>query len=255
MLDQIAAGLKTHFPDKLVNELLSAYQDAKHNFFLGGLRLSAVEGGRFCEAAMRMLEHATTGKSTALGRMLDSEKLIVALSNYTQAQFGDSIRLHIPRAIRVVYDVRNKRDAAHLADDIDPNLQDASLVVSNLDWILAEFIRLYHKVSADEATKIIDGIVTRKVPVIEDFDGFLKVLNPGLKVSGYILVLLYERGSTGATFSELEKWVRPSMRSNLRRTLNGMVDDALLHENDAGTFLLTKLGRQDVENRNLHSVK
>ena len=186
--------------------------------------------------------------------MLDSEKLIVALSNYTQAQFGDSIRLHIPRAIRVVDDVRNKRDAAHLADDIDPNLQDASLVVSNLDWILAEFIRLYHKVSADEATKIIDGIITRKVPVIEDFDGFLKVLNPALKVSGYILVLLYERGSTGATFSELET-VRPSMRSNLRRTLNGMVDDALLHENDAGTFLLTKLGRQDVEKRNLHSVK
>jgi hypothetical protein len=42
------------------------------------------------------------------------------------------------------------------------------------------------------------------------------------------------------------------MRSNLRRTLNGMVDDALLHENDAGTFLLTKLGRQEVETRNLH---
>lgn len=255
MLEQIAAGLKAHFPDKLIDELLSAYQDAKHNFFLGGLRLSAVEGGRFCEAAMRMLEHATIGKSTALGRMLDSEKLIVTLSNYTAAQFGDSVRLHIPRAIRVVYDVRNKRDAAHLADDIDPNLQDASLVVSNLDWILAEFIRLYHKVSANEATKIIDGIVTRKVPVIEDFDGFLKVLNPSLKVSGYILVLLYERGSAGATFSELERWVRPSMRANLRRTLNGMVDEALLHENDAGAFLLTKLGRQDVEHRNLHNIE
>lgn len=255
MLDQIAAGLKAHFPDKLVDELLSAYQDAKHNFFLGGLRLSAVEGGRFCEAAMRMLEYATTNKFTDLGRMIASDKLIEALSNYPKAQFPESIRVHIPRAIRVVYDIRNKRDAAHLADDIDPNLQDASLVVSNLDWILAEFIRLYHKVSANEAAKIIDGIVTRKVPVIEDFDGFLKVLNPSLKVSGYILVLLYERGSAGATFSELEKWVRPSMRGNLRRTLNGMVDDALLHENDAGTFLLTKLGRQDVEKRNLHNVK
>lgn len=254
MLDQIAAGLKAHFPDKLVDELLSAYQDAKHNFFLGGLRLSAVEGGRFCEAAMRMLEYATTNKFTDLGRMIASDKLIEALSNYPKAQFPESIRVHIPRAIRVVYDIRNKRDAAHLADDIDPNLQDASLVVSNLDWILAEFIRLYHKVSANEAAKIIDGIVTRKVPVIEDFDGFLKVLNPSLKVSGYILVLLYERGSA-VTFSELEKWVRPSMRGNLRRTLNGMVDDALLHENDAGTFLLTKLGRQDVEKRNLHNVK
>lgn len=254
MLDQIASGLKAHFPDKLVDELLSAYQDAKHNFFLGGLRLSAVEGGRFCEAAMRMLEHVTTNKFTDLGRMLNSDKLFETLSNYPKAQFPESIRVHIPRAIRVVYDIRNKRDTAHLADDIDPNLQDATLVVSNLDWILAEFIRLYHQVSADEAAKIIDGLVTRKVPVIEDFGGFLKVLNPDLKVSGYVLVLLYERGTAGATFLELEKWVRPPMRRNLRRTLNGMVDDALLHENDAGSFFLTKRGRQEVESRNLHSV-
>lgn len=255
MLEQIAAGLKAHFPGKLIDELLSAYQDAKHNFFLGGLRLSAVEGGRFCEAALRMLEHATKGVSTDLGRMLDSEKLIVTLSNYSKTQFSDSIRLHIPRAIRVVYDIRNKRDAAHLADDIDPNLQDATLVVSNLDWILAEFIRLYHNVSANEARKIIEGLVTRKVPAIEDFDGFLKVLNPELPVSGYVLVLLYERGSTGATYTELEKWVRPSMRGNLRRTLTVMVDKAQLHEDDAGVFKLTKLGRQEVEMRNLHNIK
>jgi hypothetical protein len=209
MLDQIASGLKAHFPDKLVDELLSAYQDAKHNFFLGGLRLSAVEGGRFCEAAMRMHEHVTTNKFTDLGRMVNSDKLFETLSNHPKAQFPESIRVHIPRAIRVVYDIRNKRDTAHLADDIDPNLQDATLVVSNLDWILAEFIRLYHRVSADEATKIIDGLVTRRVPVIEEFGGFLKVLNPDLKVSGYVLILLYERDTAGATFAELEKWVRP----------------------------------------------
>lgn len=255
MLDQIAFGLKAHFDDKPVDELLSAYQDAKHHYFLGGLRLSAVEGGRFCEAAMRMLEQATTKKFTDFGRMVASDKLFETLSNYPKSQFPESIRVHIPRAIRVVYDIRNKRDTAHLADDIDPNLQDATLVVSTLDWILAEFIRLYHGVSADEATKIIEAMVTRKVPVIEDFDGFLKVLNPSLKVSGYVLVLLYERGTAGATFAELERWIRPSMRANLRRTLNGMVDDALLHENDAGLFLLTKLGRQEVEKRNLHSVQ
>jgi hypothetical protein len=94
------------------------------------------------------------------------------------------------------------------------------------------------------------------VPVVEDFDGFLKVLNPALPVSGYVLVLLYERGSAGATLAELERWVRPSMRGNLRRTLSKMVDDkAQLHESDAGIFKLTKLGRQEVETRNLYDVK
>jgi hypothetical protein len=99
----------------------------------------------------------------------------------------------------------------------------------------------------------IEGLVSRKVPVIEDFDGFLKVLNPSLQVRPYVLVLLYERGKAGASFAELEKWVRPTMRGNLRRTLSSMVDAAVIHENDAGTFILTKLGRQEVETRNLHN--
>lgn len=241
-------------PAKLVDELLSAYQEAKHNFFLGGLRLSEVEGGRFCEAAFRILEHVVKGSATDLNCPLDTEKLIVALSNSAKASFTDSIRLHIPRALRIVYDVRNNRDAAHLADGIDPNLQDATLVISNLDWVLAEFVRLYHNMTANEAQETIDGLVTRKAPVIEDFDGFLKVLNPKLQVSGYVLVLLYERGSRGATFAELEKWVRPSMRGNLRRTLSGMVDKAEIHESDTGIFKLTKLGRKDVETKNLHNI-
>ena len=68
MLHDIEAGLKKRFDAKLVDELLAAHQDAKHNFCLGGLRLSEVEGGRFCEAAFRMLQEASTGKFAALGK-------------------------------------------------------------------------------------------------------------------------------------------------------------------------------------------
>lgn len=254
MLHQIEAGLKSHFDAKLVEELLAAYQDAKHNYYLGGLRLSAVEGGRFCEAAFRMLQQATTKKFTPLGKTLNITSIILELSNVPSPNAPDSVRLYIPRALRVVYDVRNNRDAAHLSDGIDPNRQDASLVVSTLDWILAEFVRLYHGVSPDEARKIIDGLVTRQVPAVEDFDGFLKVLKPRARVSEYLLLVLYERGTTGATYHELQSWVRPSMRRNLRRTLNGLVhNDALIHE-QGERFFMTKLGHAEVEKRNLHNV-
>jgi hypothetical protein len=255
MLHQIEAGLKKHLNAKLVDELLAAHQDAKHNFYLGGLRLSEVEGGRFCEAAFRLLQEATTGKFTDLGTSLNTTKIIADLANSPLAKAPDAIRLHIPRALRVVYDIRNTRDAAHLGDDIDPNLQDASLVISTLDWVLAEFVRIYHGVSADEAQMIVDGLVTRKVPAVEDFDGFLKVLKPKAKVSEYLLLVLYERATEGASFEELQSWVRPSTRPNLRRTLNSLVHkDAQIHEGK-GRFFLTKLGRAEVERRNLHQVK
>ena len=253
MQDQIAKSLKANFDAKLVDELLAAYQDAKHNFYLGGLRLGTVEGGRFCEAALRMLQQATTNKFTPLGKTLDANSITVQLSNTPSAAFPDAVRLHIPRAIRVVYDVRNNRDAAHLADDIDPNLQDASLVIGNIDWILAEFVRLYHGVKPEEAQRIIDALVVRKVPMVQDFDGFLKVLNPKLKVTEYVLILLYERGTAGASYEQIESWVRPPMRANLHRTLNKMVDDQAYLHSSAGTFKITKLGMKTTEAKKLNS--
>ena len=141
--------------------MLAAYQEAKRNFYAAGLRLSAVEGGRFCEAAFRLLEEETTGKFTSLNRQLDTNSLIKMLSDIPNGKAPDAVQIHIPRALRVVYDIRNKRDAAHLADDIDPNLQDATLVVSILDWVLAEFVRLHHGFHM-EAQIIVDHLVARR---------------------------------------------------------------------------------------------
>jgi hypothetical protein len=53
-----------------------------------------------------------------------------------------------------------------LGDGIDPNLQDATLVVGVLDWVLAEFVRLYHNVPANDVSKMVDGIVRRVAPGI-----------------------------------------------------------------------------------------
>lgn len=49
MLDMVRAGLAKSLDGKLVDELLAAYEEMKHNFYLGGLRLSEVEGGRFAK--------------------------------------------------------------------------------------------------------------------------------------------------------------------------------------------------------------
>lgn len=247
----VEAQLSAQLDAKLVNELMEAHSEAKRNYYLGGYRLSAVEGGRFCEAAFRLLELIAFSAFTPLNRQLESEKLILRLSNLNPSQQKDAVRLNIPRALRLVYDIRNKRDAAHLADGIDPNVQDATLVVSVIDWVLAEFLRMYHSVSADEAKLLVDAIVVRSAPVVQDFDGFLKVLNPELGATDHCLTLLYQRGAIGATFEEFSKWVRSSMRPNLRRTLNALVDVKDLAHFDGTRYQITRLGEQDVERRKL----
>lgn len=244
-------GLIASLDVGLVDELLAAHREAKRNFYLGGLRLSAVEGGRFCEAAFRLLQQRTKGSFDPLGRQLDTDALIKFLANIPAAQHPDSVRLDIPRALRVVYDIRNKRDNAHLADGIDPNLQDASLVVAVLDWVLAEFIRLYHSVPANMAQNMVASVVTRSAPAIEDFDGFLKVLRSDLGASDFVLLLLYQRGLQGATFEDLESWVRPKMRRNLRRTLSSLQHDKAFIHGSTGTFWITRSGQNYVETRRL----
>ena len=251
MKNKIKSGLISSINQILIEELLDAYEEAKRNSHLGGHRLSAVEGGRFCEAAFRILQQITTGNFDLLNKDLNAERLARDLANLPAGSYPDSVRLYLPRALRVIYDIRNNRDAAHLADGIDPNLQDSTLVVSILDWVLAEFIRLYHNVSADEAQRMIAGIVTRSAPIIEDFDGFLKVLNPKLSASEYCLVLLYQRGDEGATIEELRAWVRPAMRANLVRTLWRLVHDLALLHFDGERYKITISGKAQVECRDL----
>ena len=245
----VREGLVMALEQTLVDELLAAYQEAKTNHQLGGHRLSAVEGGRFCEAAYRILEDVTTGSFTPLGRPLNSDQLARQLAALPVGSAPASIRLHIPRALRVIYDIRNSRDAAHLADGIDPNLQDSTLVVAILDWTLAEFVRIFHDVEPADALHLITGLVTRSVPVIEDFDGFLKVLNPKLRASDHCLVLLYHRDRVGATREELSRWARPKMRTNLARTLSRLEHSLAFIHSDRERYRVTAAGKREVDTR------
>lgn len=125
------------------------------------------------------------------------------------------------------------------------------LDVCRINWVLAEFVRMYHGVSAHEAHRIVDDIVARTVPIIQDFDGALKVLNTALGASEYCLLLLFHRGNNGASFAELDSWIRPKMRANLRRTLGRLDEELAFIHLDGNRYRITRAGERDVEQRRL----
>lgn len=243
---QLVAG---GIPQELVDRLTAAFSEARRNHYLGGLRLAEVEGGRFCEAAYRILEHIVNGSCTPLGRQLDVVKLTQHLANQPAGSFSDSIRLHAPRALRVIYDVRSNRDAAHLGDGIDPNIQDSSLVIACLNWVMAELIRLHHDIDADAAAALIDQLVARTVPVIQEFDGVPRVLRD-LPAGDTCLLLLYQHGTKPMPIDELRAAVRPKMRGHLNRTLQRLDDLNYVHMAD-GEIWITRVGERHVEEERL----
>lgn len=248
---QVSSSLSSHYPNALIQKLIQTFEEMRTNYYLGKLRINEVEGGRFCEAAFRMLEFDRTGVYTSLATQINTQTIIQAMSQLPANSLPDSLRLHIPRMLRVVYDIRNNRDAGHLADGISANEQDASVVVSCCSWVLSEFLRLHHNMTADETYIIIEDLVERRAPSIQEFGTFLKTLKPNLSVSNRILLLLYKRGKEGASFDELFAWLHHNKPGNLKTALKRLeISDDLLHF-DGDKYLITQLGERHVEKRKL----
>lgn len=192
-------------PDELIDALFDAYAEAKRRFYLSDHRPNEVEGGRFAEAAFRILELKVFGPYTPIGKQIPTvDKLVRTLES--TGGHDPALTIHIPRQLHSIYTIRNKRDVAHLGPDISPNLQDSTIVVGVMDWIMAEFVRHYHQVSNTEAQQIIDGLVTREVPAIQMFGDYPKLLKDKVTLPEHLLVLLYRRGVEGATRTELGTW-------------------------------------------------
>lgn len=247
--DRVRQGFITAgIPAELVRALLDAFAEAKRRFYRDDLRPSEIEGARFSEAVFRVLEWATTQTYTPLGGTLPKVPALMGRLEQTVTA-PESVRFHMPRALRLIYDVRNKRDVAHLGDGIDPNQQDATMVVRNMEWVLAELVRLYHNVAPATAHGMIVDLVSKDIPLIQEFDGFPRVLKQ-MKASDHNLALLYWRGSEGASLEELRSWARAAMRTNLKRTLGNLDVKDLVHLR-GDRYVLTHVGERDVEERRL----
>ncbi|NKS22281.1 hypothetical protein GS467_13850 [Rhodococcus hoagii] len=253
---EIEAGFAKHgIPTELTDRLVETFLEAKRRFHLGDLRPNEVEGGRFAEAAFRILEHEVFGSHTPVGTTLTKVPQLVQKLGSSPATAGDSLRIHIPRNLQAIYDIRNKRDVAHLGA-IDANLQDATLVVCILDWVFAEFVRIFHSVSSIEAEELIRKIVTREVPAIQMFGDFPKVLK-SLSTPNTVLTLLYWKNSEGATRQQLFDWVAGSasgtsanVRQNVNRSITTLAKKNMIH--DSGEVLyVTRRGEREVESKGL----
>src|SRR5262249_33546811 len=112
------------------------------------------------------------------------------LGQLSSGSFDDTIRLTIPRACRFVYDIASNRGGRHDSEEIDPNEMDANISVVNCSWILAEMIRYSQPgaMNVQEAKDIVESLVERKYPLIEEVDG--RVYFHGRKKSAPDVALL-----------------------------------------------------------------
>jgi hypothetical protein len=238
-MEDIKEILSSRLGADLVESLLEHYKELKQKFFLGQYESSQLNCAKFGEVVMRILEYITKGNYTSFDTYVSLDNLAKELEQSPKEQFPDSIRIHIPRILRAIYDIRSKRGIAHIGN-INPNLMDATFVVSACDWILAEFIRLYHTGDPNEAQRIIDSIVEKKIPIIEEFGDNLKVLNPALPVPRKILLILYKKYPNYVSTSNLKQWIKTKSPYHITTALRQLDNAALVHRNGENNTITQK---------------
>ena len=239
MNDKIILALKNNIPPLLVERLIAIYRGIKNNFWLGKDEECIEKVGKFVEVVTRVLEHIATNSFTPFENELKISETLKQFENLSKKDFPESIRIMIPRILYTLYTFRSKRGGAHIKE-VNPNHIDAAYVVSACDWVVAELIRLYYTDEEKEIEKIINSIVDRRVPILQEFGEDLKILDPSLSVPDKILIILYHRHPNSVSTDELKKWIKTKSSTHINTALKRLDDNGFVFRKDKENTLTRK---------------
>src|SRR5438552_794753 len=158
-----------------------------------------------------------------------------------------SFRIQVPRAIVALYEIRNNRGVGHAGADVNPNHGDALVVLAMAKWIVAELIRILHQTDTEAAQQAVESLATRNIPIVWSVGTAKRVLDPSLKMSERMLLLLYTETKPVAE-ADLVQWVDHSNPSVFRRDILRPAHKARLVEYD------TKEGTVEISPRGIAYV-
>ncbi len=235
----VEKALLSRYPPDLVKALVDAYSEMQQAYLHAKYKASELEAGLFVEAARRLIELELFGKATPIGRSLprfdDNE-----LKRYESASGDESYRIHIPRVLRAIYNLRNKRGVGHLST-VSPNLMDATFVMAACSWVLAEFVRLADALPPNQCQQIVDSLTQRRVPLVYTDADIKRVLDPKMSARDQVLVLLYAHGES-VRDETLRSWIEYRNKSRFHTNILQALHRERLIEYREGMCKLTPTG-------------
>ena len=216
------------FAQKHVKSALGHFHAMVEEFRRGEWEKSIAKGGKFIEAVLKAL-WVLAGEAVPAGKAFKADTLINQLPNKTSIA-ADSIRLTVPRACRVIYDIASNRGGRHDPDEVNPNEMDATVVVANAQWVVAEMIRFSQKgaTAADEAAEAVAALTERKYPYFENIDGrlYTEVGESAREVGLMVLFFAEKRMSTTELIASIVRHGHTQKNAAMAVTrLKSVVDD------------------------------
>lgn len=205
-------------PRELTEELAKSYSSLQRGASEGRFDRVELAGGKLCETVMRVLEWWASGKVTytPMNRQLPAfDRLARGFEGSTS--LPESLRFHVPQVMLAVYTVRNRRGVSHVGGEVDPNRMDASLVLAASSWMLAELVRLDSLGNPALAQAAIERLTQRRVPLVWQEEGILRVLDHKLSHRLQTLAILYAKYPGKVSEEELVRAIEPESAAIFRR--------------------------------------
>lgn len=236
-------------PLGLRSALLSAFTEIVRNFREERWEPSELNGGKLCEIVYTVLKGHVDGKMPSRpSKPRNFPDACRALEQANSDEFPRSIRIQIPRCLIALYEIRNNRGVGHVGGDVDPNQMDAKVVLESSKWLVAELVRVFHKVSTKEATATVESLIERTTPIIWEVGDRKRVLRTDLSMKDQTLLLLYS--TTGAVNEkQLVTWVEHSNASVYRRDVlrRAHRDRLIEYDENSGNAQISPTGIAYVE--------
>jgi hypothetical protein len=234
-------------PDGLRKPLIEEYKKLTKNFREGRWEPAELNGGRFSEIVYTILRGHVDGQfAAAPAKPENMWRDCLALEKETA--FPRAVRIQIPRMLMALYEIRNNRNVGHVGADVNPNHMDASAVLALARWVLGELVRIFHGISTEDATRLVDQLTDRTIPLLWNVGTVTRVLNGALSARDKALVLLY--GATdGLKTREILDSIEYANGTQFRtKVLKAAHSASLLHYNaKADHVTLSPLGARYVE--------
>lgn len=253
-----ATSLLSTLPSELRDPLVECYRAICKNFAERRWEPAELNGGKFAEVVFNILSGELSGtfpsSPSKPSNMVDACR---RLETYPPdpSRVGDrSLRILIPRVLLSLYEIRNNRGVGHVGGDVSSNHMDAVAVYSMASWVMAELVRVYHRMPTTEAQRAVDVIVERRLPIIWEIDGIRRVLDTKLTKTQQVLALLYVAPSwvnEADLIRDVEYSNRTEFRTKVLLPLHR--DRVVLYDTTTRRAVITPNGIQLVEHTFLNA--
>lgn len=236
----LCRALETVCTEKLADELASNFMELAQD--LATETLGRVSAGKFVETVVQVMQYMETGKYDSNPRVDEYLRKIES----RQSSLNDSLKICLPRILRAMYSLRNKRNIAHKGE-IDPNIYDLRYLFASAQWVLAEIIRNVKGLSMEEAGLLVSQIQAPVESLVEDLNN-KRIVLADVTTRGEILILLNSMYPTYMKTKDIHASISRRKQNTIAKTIRQLWNEKIIEGNSQEGYVLTKKGYKEARN-------